>query len=390
MKLLATILLAAVALSVTARDTSTRAMAEGLMRRNPPALQYDPSMPADSFAAWRAEMGEAMTRLMRHPEAPAAEPVKVGEARRDGYRIERWESYPLEDAVVGYYVLIPDGVDGSNPAPAAICIPGFGQTKELLAGERAGNYTLEGEADSVVRQAAMALHFVREGLVAVAVDNPSCGELSDGGYADYVASSRFLLEAGWSWLGLASWQDRVILEWMKGRPEIRPDRIIASGFSLGTEPMMVLGLMDPTIYAFVYNDFLCRTRERALTMNARAENGSRDYPNNIEHLIPEFLMTFDFPDIVCAFAPRPTICTEGGMDRDFDIIAGAYEKAGARDAFEYHHYAKYADPSTRQPLEAMPEGVTRDEFFRLANVDPPHHYFKTEHILPWLRRLLAE
>ena len=157
----------------------------------------------------------------------------------------------------------------------------------------------------------MALHYVREGLVAVTVDNPSCGELADDGYFDYLASSRFLLEMGWSYLGLSSWQDRVILEWMKGSPSVRPDRIIVSGFSLGTEPMMALGLLDPSIYAFVYNDFLCRTRERILVMNKPSESGERPFPNTDEHLIPGFLASFDFPDIVAALAPRPVICTEG-------------------------------------------------------------------------------
>ena len=32
------------------------------------------------------------------------------------------------------------------------------------------------------------------------------------------------------------------------------------------EPMMVLGVLDKDIYAFVYNDFLCQTQERAVVM----------------------------------------------------------------------------------------------------------------------------
>ncbi len=372
------------------RVKSTRATAETLWRLNPPVHEFDTTFTHHQFTEWQKGMKNAMAKLMRHPKAQDAPPAKVRSVQRDGYQIERWESYPLPGSVVSYYVLIPDDVDASHPAPAALCIPGFGQTKELLAGERTGNFNLEGEADSVLRQAAMAKHYVREGIVAVAVDNPSCGELSDEGYPDYVTSSRFLLELGWSYLGLASWQDKVVLDWMKEQPYIRPDRIIASGFSLGTEPMMVLGLLDDSIYAFVYNDFLCRTRERALVMNKRAKNGSRGFPNGDEHLIPEFLTNFDFPDIVAALAPRPVICTEGGMDRDFGIIAKAFAKAGAPENFEYHHYAKYADPAMRQQLDSLPQGIDRTEFFRLVNCDSPRHYLKLEWILPWLRKHLAE
>ncbi|MCM1483832.1 MAG: alpha/beta hydrolase family protein [Muribaculaceae bacterium] len=365
---------------------SSRGTVEKFLNAAPPKLQFDTAMTRADFARWRSDMGAAMAALMKHPAAQAAPPRMVAEAQRTGYRVQKWESYPLPGSVVPFLVMIPDGADVG--CPAALCIPGFGQTKELLAGERAGNYTLAGEPDSVERKAAMGLHYVRKGLVAVVVDNPSCGELSDEGYFDYLATSRFLLEAGWSYLGLASWQDKVILDWMKTQPSVDPDRIIVSGFSLGTEPLMVLGLLDPSIKAFVYNDFLCRTRERAMVMNRAASDGSRPFPNSIEHLIPEFLTYFDFPDIVAALAPRPVICTEGGLDRDFELIRRAYDIAGAPDAFEYHHYAMFANPQDRADITVMPNGIDRTEFFRLANVDPPHHYFKTEWVLPWIDRIL--
>ncbi len=370
------------------RSLSTRGTVERYFADKVPKLQLDTAMTADEFNAWRADMGKAMARLMKHPQSQAAKPVKVGEARRPGYRVEKWESYPLPGSVVPFLVMIPDDADKARPA--ALCIPGFSQTKELLAGEVPGNFSLAGDRDSVFRPAAMGRKYVEEGLVAVVVDNRTFGEHADNRKADFLESSRFLLEAGWSYLGLTSWQDKVVLDWMKNRPEIDPRRIIVSGFSLGTEPLMVLGLIDDSIFAFVYNDFLCRTRERALVMNKPDKDGARPFPNSIEHLIPEFLTLFDFPDIVAALAPRPVICTEGGMDRDFSIIAKAFETAGAPENFEYHHYAKFADPADRFPLDSLPSGIDRAEFFQLANVDPPHHYFKAEWVLPWLHRLLPD
>ena len=369
---------------------STRSMAEGLMRSHRPTFEFDPTFSPEEFSAWQKGIKKAMTELMKHPDIVPAQPRKAYSAKRDGYTIEKWITYPFENAEVGVLLLIPDGITPDNPAPAALCIPGFGQTKELLAGERKGNFTLSGEADSTAGKNAMALNLVREGIVALAVDNPSCGELSDNGYFDYITSSRFLLEMGWSYLGLASWQDRVALEWLKSLDFVRTDRIIVSGFSLGTEPLMALGLMDDSIYAFVYNDFLCRTRERALVMNKPNKDGSRGYPNSIEHLIPSFLSLFDFPDIVAALAPRPVICTEGGMDRDFGFIQKAYAIAGAPENFEFHHYEKFKDPGSRQYLDSLPDGIDRADFFKLVNCDPPHHYFKTEHVMPWLHKLLDD
>lgn len=367
-------MLSVAASALAQESTSTRSLAESLMSREMPRLHFSPeTISADSFPSWQMKMREAMASLMRHPSAPVKPAEKASDEQFDGYRQERWLSYPIEGAVVPFLVLIPDGVDANNPAPGIMCIPGSGQTMAQHA-----------------REGGMGRHYVNEGYVAVLVENPSAGELSDNGRFDYVNSSRFLLEAGWSYLGLASWQDKVILDWMKSAPEIRTDRIVVSGFSLGTEPLMALGLIDDSIYAFVYNDFLCRTRERALTMNKPDESGNREYPNNIRHLIPGFLMQFDFPDIVAALAPRHVICTEGGMDRDFDYVRAAYALAGAPENFTAHHYAKYANPDERTYLEEMPSGIDRDEFFRLANVDPPSHGFKVQHVLPWLRKILED
>lgn len=370
------------------RYLSSRGSVQQLMAEKMPRLTFDPAATPKAFKRWQTDMKRTMARLMRHPKVDKPAPKCVKTVQRDGYRIEKWESYPLPKSVVPFLVMIPDGVNSTHPVPATLCIPGFGQTKELLAGERVGNFNLEGEPDSILRPAAMGLHYVKQGLVAVVVDNVSCGELSDNGYFDYLSTSRFLLEIGWSYLGLCSYQDRVILDWMKEQPFINRHRIIASGFSLGTEPMMVLGLMDESIYAFVYNDFLCRTRERALVMTQPSARGERPFPNSIEHLIPEFLTNFDFPDIVAALAPRPVICTEGGLDRDFMLIRQAYKTAGAEDSFRWHHYAKFADESQRVPIDTMPEGIDRATFFRLANVDPPSHYFKREWVMPWLKEIL--
>ena len=365
------------------RYVSSRAIAHRLMLSQPPRLHYDSATVGSSparFAQWQQEMSQAMTRLMNHPDVTGQPAPRLTSSEQlDGYTLQRWEAYPLPEAVVPFLVMVPDGVDAAHPAPAIMCIPGFGQTKELLATGPKG----------------MAYQYVKEGYVAVVVDNPGCGEEGDleaiaGGRADYVTLSRALLELSWSYLGYASYVDMTILQWMKTQPEMRRDRLVVSGFSLGTEPLMALGLMDSEIYAFVYNDFLCTTRERALVMTLPDESGARPWPNDISHLIPGFLTEFDFPDIVAALAPRPVICTEGGMDRDFQMVAGAFAAAGAPDNFKAYHYLAFQDEDARRYLDEMPEGIDRATFFRLANVDPPHHYFKAEYVLPWLRTILTD
>lgn len=61
--------------------------------------------------------------------------------------------------------------------PGVLCIPGSGRTKEGLAGE-------PGICDKLTEdynnpKVSMALNMVKEGYVAVAVDNAAAGEASD-------------------------------------------------------------------------------------------------------------------------------------------------------------------------------------------------------------------
>lgn len=371
------------------RAVSTYDIVHRMLKQTQPKRAYRPDMSRRQARAWRRGVSRDMTRLMRHPKADKRQPAPVCVDRqpREGYTLERWELYPQEGIAVPFLVLRPEGI--VQPVPAVLCIPGSGRTKEGLAGEP--GVTPEFTENYTDPRVCMALDMVREGYVAVAVDNPAAGETADRaegvrGY-DYDLVSRFLLEMGWSWLGYASWIDRQVLEWIKQQPDIRRDRIVVSGFSLGTEPMMVLGAMDSEIYAFVYNDFLCQTQERALVLN-RPEGGRRPFPNSIRHLIPDYWHYFNFPDVAAALAPRHIIFTEGGMDRDFRLVRSAYADFGAEERAVFHHYPLYADPAQRVDLEALPEGLDRATFFRLANVDPPSHYFKHELVLPWLRRIL--
>ena len=91
---------------------------------------------------------------------------------------------------------------------------------------------------------------------------------------------------------------------------------------------------------------------------------------------------------MAALDPRTVICTEGGLDRDFQLISAAYRMAGAPDHFQYHHQPRFADPAQRWHGSQLPAGLDRDAFFRFANVDPRNHFFKKDLVIPWLKTLL--
>lgn len=374
------------------RFVSSRGVTHALLKHNVPELAFNQHFTKTQMKHWQQKMSKAMEDLMKHPKINGLpEPRMISQVQRDGYRVEKWESYPLPECVVPYLVLIPDTIRTGEKVPAVLCIPGTSQSKEYAASEPevSDRYGSKKRQDRYL----MALPFVRKGLIAVVVDNPGTAETSDlekytiapNYQYDHVA--RFLLELDWSYLGYSSYCAMHVLNWMKLHPQIRKDRLIVCGFSLGTEPLMALGLMDSSIYAFVYNDFVCRTLERMIVLTKPNDKGIRPLPNSIMHLIPGFLTKFDFPDIVAALAPRPVICPEGGLDRDLDMIRKAYQIMGAGDNVEIHHYAKFADVP-REQCEHLPEGIDRPTFFQLTNVDPPQHDMKMKWIIPWLDKVL--
>lgn len=377
------------------RFISSRGIVYSLLKNNPPKYAFNPNFSPEQFLEWQKNVRESMENIMKFPQVKNQSqplPQKIQEEKRDGYLLQKWEAYPLPSCVISFLVLIPNNLNRHIPVPAVLCIPGSGKTKESLAGEKEIN---PGFGDSTFYEKnKMALHYVKIGLIAVAVDNPASGEASDiekvsgNSNYDYISVSRGLLELGWSYLGYTSFVDMHVLNWMKTQKYIDNSKIIVSGFSLGTEPLMVLGVLDTTIYAFVYNDFLCRTRERALVLTKPDSIGRRPVPNSIRHLVPDFWRYFDFPDLVCALAPRPIICTEGGLDRDFDLVKKAYKLARKEDNVQLYHYPKYDEQKSRSKLKVLPEGIDASTYFKLVNVDPTMHYFKEELIIPWLKNKL--
>ena len=166
------------------------------------------------------------------------------------------------------------------------------------------------------------------------------------------------------------------------------DRIAISAHSLGTEPAMVMAVLDTDIKALVFNDYLCHTRTR-IVKTGKPDNDAWNHITPLWHLIPGFLNWFDFPDLLAAVAPRHLLITEGGLTTYLDRIARAYDITGAPTHFEAHYYPRYENPEDRKyDYRAIPEGLTPDQWFEYANVDAPNHCFKENIAVPWLRDVL--
>ena len=355
------------------------------MKANPPKLAFNPEMALGEFPAWRDAIREKMRELLAFPEVSDAPPPRqVWEQQRDGYRLQKWEAYPEPYSVVTFLLLIPEGISAQSPAPAVLCFPGSSKSKESLAGEPEldGSKPKPGE-EWKWQENRMAFHFVKQGFIACAVDNPAMGEHSSSA-RDYQAVSACAIWTGRSYLGISVFQKAHILEWLGHQDFVDAKRVATCGHSLGSDPADALGVLYPELVnAVIHNDFCCDWRERAIALGA--------YPGGLHHVVPGMFAWYDAPDLQASLAPRPLLYTEGGRTPHLNRVRAAYRLHNAEDQVEVHYYKKYATADL-SPLEndPLPEGVTMEPYFEYANVDPKFHCFRPERAIPWLAKVSGQ
>ena len=231
-------------------------------------------------------------------------------------------------------------VEGRRADHAVVAIGGSGETLDSI-------YHSQGR------------HFESDGFTVLMVEMPP----------DDIA--RICLERGTSYLGYATAALLPELKKLRGRCR----GVIWSGFSLGTELMMSAATLDSApADVFIYNDFLCRSKERLIVLDFE--------PNGMRNLTPRYFLERDFPERMLALSDHPIIFTEGGLDRDFDIVRSIFP-----DNVTCLHQPRYRDVA-RSRLAELPRHLSYAEYFRLCNVDPANHYYKIEVALVWLKKIV--
>jgi hypothetical protein len=372
------------------RFLSTMGFCHNFIETHKPKLAFDPDHPPVDWQEWQSALRSRLRTLMCFPEVKdQPEPVRISSEARSGYRLERWEAYPEPGSVVPFLVLIPDEIDETRPGPGVLCFSGSASSKELLAGEPELDLLQPENKHPKANQ--MGLHYVRAGMVAIIVENPGTAELDepplDGKHVNTGRDKLCgeLLMFGRHYLGLSVFQKLHILDWVKELKFVDTERIALSGHSLGTEPAMLMAVLDPGVKALVFNDFLCRNRTRYVT--AEKPDSAWHHNNPLWHIVPGMLEWFDFPDLLSAFAPRPLIITEGGAAADLHMLQKVYSLRDAQDAYEFFYYPKYQDESSRlHDFEPIPKGLSIEEWFEYVNVDVPNHCFKSDLAVPFLKK----
>ncbi len=348
-----------------------------------PVLEFDPKMNPEHFAGWQMLVAEKLRELLQFPESvPEQPPPQMLWAEpRDGYELQKWEAYPEPLKVVTFLVLVPDGIAADSPGAAVMCFPGSTTTKELLAGEpEIVPWAVENKHP--IRN-QMARHCAEAGLVAVAVDHPDIGERS----CNCFGNSRYewgvhAIWTGRNFEGTSVFEKFCILDWLRQQDYVDRSRIAVSGHSLGALPALHMGVLDPSLAAVVWNDFVSNWRRREVfTTKLRCHLG---------HYIPGMQQWFDYVDLMASLAPRSFLVTEGGRTPDLEKIAKAWDITGQPQHYSVFYYPKYATPDKRpHDHDDLFEGITDDEYYEYANVDVPAHCFKENIAVPWLSKVLG-
>lgn len=344
---------------------------------------------------WKKALKEKVRELMAFPETMYEKPIVnlLDRKERDTYWIERYEISPEPELWMVFLLLTPKAASEENKTPAVLCAPGTFWTKEALAGEDFWDLTYEpAQIQDMIRYPysnAMAQHYVRRGITALACEDLMVGEhsgrvmIKQEEYKEAEALEKLLVAQGRSMMGVTVELRMAMMQWLKERPFVDREKLAVSGHSLGCDSLTLLVTLDEDIKAFVHNNYIFDSKER-VSANCPPELLPKGY-FGCWHMYPGMCQWFTYPDLLAAYAPRKLYITEGGRPYHLERLKQAYAELGAEENYRYDHYREYEDPANRlyddvQLRPGMPDAETVDYHY----VVRPKHYFKNETAVPWL------
>jgi dienelactone hydrolase len=319
-----------------------------------------------TFEEFRAAAREKVLELLLYrPEKVDPRPEVLERIDRGDHIRERILFSTSPHFRVPAYVLVPKKRQG--PAPAVVDLHShggmflFGKEKVVDLGDNHPAMTAYHERNYDGRPTATAL--VRRGYVVITIDALLFGErriLLDADLARGWDRSKYSLEdvahlnqqcrgkeatvvkglvlAGATWPGIVFWDDMRTVDYLATRPEVDPRRIGCLGISMGGYRSLYLAALDDRIAAACVTGFMSSVRPMI-----RAHLDTHSWV----HFLPGLHRFLDLPDVASLAAPRALLVQQcardqlfppAGMKESVEVIAAAFEKAGARARFSGRFY----------------------------------------------------
>jgi len=275
------------------------------------------------------------------PKPPPLNPILRETIQKDGYRIESvtYEGMPGER--IPALILIPDGIDPSNP------VPGIAVWHQHNGEYHLGKSEPAGLAGNPMHHTAVAL--VREGYVVLCPDSlcfeerqDPTGKLKGGNYERFEFLREIVQGRSLAWNDISDMKQSVSM--LCERPEVNPDLIGCYGHSMGSTHAWLVGPLEPRLKCVIGN--CCLPTYEAIE------------ENHLLHCFPNFVPGWkkygDTPEIASLIAPRALHLNLGEKDggspiesarRGINRIAEVYKKEGVPEKFTY-----FIEPDTGHVL----------------------------------------
>lgn len=284
----------------------------------------------------------------------AAPPKLVGREEHDQFTLER---------------LVLD-LNGIEPVPAVMLIPRRLQHRApglLFIHWHAGMYGLGKEQllKGTSVQPAYAPLLAEMGIVTLAIDSWCFGERQHdtNGHRGEEDAFKLMLWRGQVLFGMMMFDEFRALSYLASRPEVDPQRLGATGMSMGSTKTWWLAALDPRVRVAI--DICCLTDFDSL-IAAHGLSG-----HGIFYFVPSLLKEFDTSAINELIVPRPHLSVNGRKD-PLTPPAGV-EKVRENLLPLYRQYGREED--------------CRIELFDCAHEETPA---MRNLVTDWMRRYLAK
>lgn len=314
------------------------------------------------FDQWRQEARETLREcLMFIPPAPKEFNAEViAEEKRDGYTAKTIQLNLSDWTRTNVYLLVPDG---KGPFPGVLMFHDHGghfligkekMIKPIARGEvteaSKGNY-LPGLSDTLVVNDSKKWvnqcygdqyfgdYLAKNGYVVICGDGLFWGERGrkEGERKDMLNQvAGNLLNMGYCLSGITTAEDAYLADYLASLPEVDPERIGCTGFSMGAYRAWMASALTDAIKATAPVCWMTTTDNQFCWETGR-ENGG--YANNL----PMIRRYMDHPHVASIACPKPMLFINGAHDKLFKMpgVQSAYatmretwESQNAGDKFE--------------------------------------------------------
>ena len=253
------------------------------------------------------------------------------EVQKDGYKQIRFSIESEKGCFVPCYILIPDGA--KEKLPVVITLQGHASGFHNSIGE----VKFDGDKEYQETRGKFAVQAVKEGYIAVAIEQRGMGESrlnekNRDGAQMCTAAADYALILGRTQVGERVWDISKVIDALSNFEVCDLDKIAITGNSGGGTSSFYSACYDERIKLSVPSCGFCTYFESLFSAYHCACN-----------FIPSAYKYFDMPDLASLIAPRNLSIVYGGSDylflpegveKGYETVEMIYEKAGAKENAE--------------------------------------------------------